>query len=155
MSTTTHTRSVHIDAPVEKVFDYVKDPHHFFAVMSEAPGSRLTGHVKGELTGVEMAPDGGVGSTWSFKGALFIYHFDAVLTRTEFTPNERIVDDNSDAGATWTSTFEPDGTGTSFTLAFTTSSKLPLVDKAVDALSWKGDHDLDAMLGSFKKAIEA
>lgn len=25
-----HKRSVHIDAPVEKVFDYVKDPQHFW-----------------------------------------------------------------------------------------------------------------------------
>ncbi len=29
MSTTTHTRSMHIDAPVATVFDYIKDPHHF------------------------------------------------------------------------------------------------------------------------------
>ena len=101
-----------------------------------------------------MTPDGGVGSTWSFKGAVFIYHFDAVLTRKEYVPNERIVDDNPDAGATWTSTFEPDDTGTTMTLAFTVSSNLPLLDKALDFVYWKGDRDLDTMLDALKKAIE-
>ena len=31
-----HKRSVHIDAPVEKVFDYVKDPQHFFEAFDGA-----------------------------------------------------------------------------------------------------------------------
>lgn len=154
MSSTTHTRSIHIDAPVAKVFDYIKDPHNFYKVMDEFHGSRLTGHVKAELTDVTMAPDGGIGSTWSFKGALFIFHYDATLTREEYVPNERIVDSNPAAGATWTCTFEPDETGTMFSLGFTTSTKLPLLDKAVDWVSWDADHDLDTMLGIFKKAIE-
>jgi hypothetical protein len=155
MSETTHTRSLHIEAPVEQVFDYVKDPHNFYAVMSDAPGSRATGHVKAELTDVTMAPDGGVGSTWSFKGALFIFHFDATLTRDEYVTNERIVDSNPAAGAKWTCTFEPDATGTTFSLGFTMSTKLPLVDKAVDWLSWDANQDLDAMLEAWKQAIEA
>jgi carbon monoxide dehydrogenase subunit G len=36
MTTTTHKRTVHIDAAVETVFDYVKDPRHFLNAM---PGS--------------------------------------------------------------------------------------------------------------------
>jgi len=155
MSETTHTRSIHIDAPVEQVFDYVKDPHHFHAVMNGAPGSRATGHVKAELTDVSMTPDDGVGSTWSFKGALFIFHFDATLTREEYVTNQRIVDSNRSAGATWTCTFEPDETGTTFSLGFTMSTTLPLIDKAADWLSWDANRDLDAMLAAWKQAIEA
>lgn len=155
MSETTHTRSIHIDAPVEQVFDYVKDPHNFYAVMNEVPGSRATGHVEAELTDVSMTPDGGVGSTWSCKGALFIFHFDANLTREEYVTNQRIVDSNHSAGATWTCTFEPDETGTTFSLGFTTSTKLPLIEKAADWLSWDANRDLDAMLAAWKKAIEA
>ena len=34
MSTTTHTRSIHIDAPVEKVFEHVEDPKNFYAAMA-------------------------------------------------------------------------------------------------------------------------
>jgi hypothetical protein len=155
MSETTHTRSTHIDAPVEQVFDYVKDPQNFYAAMSEVPGSRATGHVTSELTDVRMAPDGGVGSSWSFKGAVFVFHFDATLTREEYIANQRIVDSNRSAGATWTCTFEPDESGTTFGLGFTMSTKLPLIDKAADWLSWDANRDLDAMLEAWKQAIEA
>ncbi len=139
MATVTHKRSIHIDAPVEKVFDFVKDPHNFYTVMSRAPGSRLTGHVKAELTDVSMKPDGRVGSTWSFRGALFIYHFTAVFNREEFVTNERIADRNPDIGSTWTSTFEPDATGTTMSLAFDYDTKVALVGKVEDVIYWNGD----------------
>lgn len=154
MSTTTHTRSVHIDAPVEKAFDHVKDPHNFYAVMSEFPGSRLTGYIKAELTDVTMTPDGGLGSTWSFTGELFVFHFDATFTRDEYVPNERIVDRNTDDDTSWTFTFEPDETGTTMGMAFGFSSRVPLLGEVEDRIYWDGDRDLDTMLALFKKAIE-
>ena len=151
MATTTHTRSVHIDAPVEEVFDYVKDPQHFFAVMSKV-SSGLADRVKGGITDVEMTPEG-VGSTYKFRGELFVFHLDVVLTREEFVPNERIVD-HSNYGVTWASTFEPDETGTTYTLSCGVHSKVPLLDKLED-MTWKGDQDLDMMLDDFKQAIES
>ncbi len=154
MSTTTHTRSIHVDAPVEKVFDHVKDPHSFYEVMRQYPGSRLTGHIKAELTDVSLTPDGGLGSTWSFTGALFVFHFDATFTREEYVPNERIVDRNAEAGTSWAFTVRPDETGSTLSMGFTMSSKVPLLDKVEDRLSWDGDGDLDSMLALFKKAIE-
>jgi uncharacterized protein YndB with AHSA1/START domain len=152
MPTTTHSRSLHIDAPVATVFDYVKDPHNFYDVISEVPGSGLVSHMKAELTDVSMTPDGGVGTTYAFRGKLFIFNLDAVLTREDFAVNERIVD-HSNRGVTWTSTFEPDETGTTYTLACSMSAKVPLMDKVED-LSWHGDRDLDQMLGRFKEVIE-
>jgi hypothetical protein len=50
---------------------------------------------------------------------------------------------------------EPDQTGTTLSLAFEWSTKVPLVDKAVDRVAWNGDRDLDTMLAHFKEAIEA
>jgi hypothetical protein len=154
MSTTTHTRSIHVDAPVAKVFDYVKDPRNFYTVISEFHGSRLTGRMKAELTDVSMTPDGGLGSTWSFTGTLFIFHLDATFTREEYVPNERIVDRNADAGTAWTFTVKPDETGTTLGMSFAISSRVPLLDKAEDVVSWNGDSDLDTMLTLFKTAIE-
>lgn len=122
MSTTTHTCSIYVDAPVEKVLDCVKPPHSFFETMSEEPASRVTGRLKAELTDVAMTPDGGVGTTWSFRPSFFTFRFDAVLTWKEFALDERIVD-HSDRGVTWTSTFAPDDTGTTFTLACAVSTK--------------------------------
>jgi hypothetical protein len=37
MSSTTHKREVHIDAPVERVVEYVKVPEHFLAAMLGRP----------------------------------------------------------------------------------------------------------------------
>ena len=60
MTMTVHKRSMHIDAPVEKVFDYVKDPHHFF----EAWPEEFRGH--SALADVTTTPEG-VGSTYKMK----------------------------------------------------------------------------------------
>lgn len=147
MTTTLHQRSVHIDAPVEKVFDYVKDPHHFLEAFPEKDRSHMA------LTEVKLTPDG-VGSTFRIMGRMFLlFHMEWVLTREEYLPNERIVD-HASAGGVWTYTFAPDGTGTTLAIAFGWSTKVPLVGQAVDRISWDGDRDLDLMLANLKKAIE-
>lgn len=146
MTTIAHQRSTHIDAPVEKVFAYVEDPHHFFAAMAPMSGDRS------HFTDVTTTPEG-VGSTYEWSDRWFLFPIHGVTTRTECVPNERIVD-HSSTGPTWTFTFEPDATGTTLTLAFEYSMKVPLVGKAVDALAWNGDRDIDAMLASYKREIE-
>lgn len=145
MTTTTHKRSVHIDAPVETVFDYVEDPHHFYDAF---PGDDGT-----TLTDVTLTPEGVV-STYKWKGKMFVFHIEGVMTREDYIPNERIVD-HSSTGPVWTFTFEPDPIGTKLSLAFEWSSKVPLADKVIDRVAWSGDRDLDTMLTNMKKAIEA
>lgn len=81
------------------------------------------------------------------------FHVHGVMTREEFVPNQRIVD-RSSTGPLWTLTVEPDQTGTTLALEFDYTSKVPLMDKVVDRVSWKGDRDLDAMLGTIKDGIE-
>ena len=146
MTTTTHKRSVHIDAPVEMVFDYVKDPRHVFNAM---PGSV---HASNAITDVTLTPEG-VGSTYTWKGGMFGLHIHGVMTREEYIPNERIVD-HSSTGPVWTFTFEPDPTGTTLSLAFEWSTKVPLMDKAVDRVLWNGDRDIDTILATLKREIE-
>ncbi len=144
MTITTHKRSLHIDAPVERVFDYVQDPQHFYDAFPESHAM---------LTDVMSTPDGVV-STYAWTGRLmFFFHIDGIMTREGYIPNERIVD-RSSTGPVWTYTFEPDPTGTTLSLAFEYSSKVPLADKVVDRLAWNGDRDLDSILANFKKAIE-
>ena len=148
MTTTTHTRSMRIDAPVEKVFEHVKDPDNFFAVMREAdPDS------PGQIT--KKSTEFGVGSTFEWSGRLFFMPVHAVVTRTELVPNERIVDHQPMGDVTWTHTTVPDETGTTLTLTCAVSSKVPMLDKVEDKLTWNGDEDLDKYLAAYKKAIEA
>lgn len=52
MTTTLHKRSAHIDAPVETVFDYVKDPYHFY----EAWKAELGPH--SAIAEVRLTPEG-------------------------------------------------------------------------------------------------
>ncbi len=148
MTTTLHKRSVHIDAPVETVFDYVKDPHHFFESFPEGDRSHMA---LGEVT---LTPEG-VGSTFKMMGRMFLlFYMEWVLTREEYIPNERIVD-HASAGGVWTYTFEPaEPAGTTLSLAFGWSSKVPLVGELIDRVSWDGDRDLDLVLANMKKAIE-
>lgn len=145
MTTTTHKRIVHIDAPVETVFDYVQDPQHFFSAMDRRGGDTLTD--------VTLTPEG-VGTTYAWKASTFVFHIQGVMTREESIPNERIVD-RSSTGPIWTWTFEPDPAGTTLTLAFEWSTKVPLMDKAFDLFAWNGDRDLDTILANLKKEIEA
>jgi uncharacterized protein YndB with AHSA1/START domain len=148
MSTTTHTRSIHIDAPVEKVFEHVQDPKNFYAAMAATSPQDPP-----KLLDVDVKPEG-VGSTYQWTFHLWsLLYVGGTMTREEYVPNERIVD-HSSTGPVWTFTVTPDATGTTLSLACELSSKVPLLDKLEDAVFWNGDRDLDAWLENFKKAIE-
>lgn len=148
MTTAMHKRSVHIDAPVDRVFDYVKDPHHFYQAFSP----EFSAH--SAVAAVNTTPEG-VGSTVTLMGRVFLlFHMEWTVTREEYVPNERIVDH------AWLgriiSTFEPgDPKGTTLSLAWEWFTDLPVVRDMIDRLSWNGDKELDTVLANLKKAIEA
>ncbi len=149
MTTITHTRGVHVDAPVERVFDHVKDPRSFAAAMAAVEGES---HHR--LATMTMAPDDGVGSTWEWEVRFMLLRFHPRTTREEYVPNERIVDHTS-SGLTWTYGLEPEGTGTKLTLSGALADRPRALAQAADAVVWNGDEDLDKMLAAFKQAIEA
>jgi uncharacterized protein YndB with AHSA1/START domain len=148
MTTQLHERSMHIDAPVERVFDYVQDPHHFFEAFPEKDRAHMA------IAEVNLTPDG-IGSTFRIMSRmLLLFHMEFTMTREEFVPNERIVDAVS-AGGVWTYTFEPDESGTTLSIGFGWTEKWPeAAAQLMDRMSWDGDHDLDLMLVNIKKAIE-
>ena len=142
-----HTRSIHIDAPVKKVFAYVKDPHHFFEAFDEEWRRHMA------LVEVSTTPEQ-VGSTYRLMGRMFLlFHMEWVMTREEYVPNKRIVD-HANTGGVWTFTFQPDETGTTLTGSFGWSSKVPFICELMDRVGWDGDRDLDMMLTNLKKGIE-
>lgn len=148
MTTLLHERSMHIDAPVEKVFAYLKEPAHFFASFPEKDRAHNA------LVEVNLTEEG-LGSTYKFMGRLLLlFHMEWTFERTEYVPNERIVDTGS-MGGVWTYTFEPDGTGTKLSIGFGWTEKLPqFAAQAMDRVSWNGDDDLDLMLTEIREAIE-
>jgi uncharacterized protein YndB with AHSA1/START domain len=144
MSSTSLQRSIHIDAPVEKVFDFVKDPKNTFEAFFEGAST---------VAEKDIAPDAGEGSVWSWQSHLLFLPFHGTLTRQDYVPNERIVD-HSSTGVTWTYTFEPDETATALALKVEVSSPVPYLDKIEVKVFSKGESDLVTWLGSIKKAIE-
>ena len=98
-------RSIHIEAPVERVFDCVKDPTY----MPKGFGEPF------EVTDVKLT-DEGVGTyySWALKTpGLRLEGFDVY---TEFIPNQRITDRSSSGFAgDFTYSFEPEGSGMKLT----------------------------------------
>ncbi len=102
-------QSIYIDAPVEKVFDFCKDPRKTWSVM---PDQMLGGS---ELADVKMTKDG-VGTYYSWTVRLAGLRVEGFNVFTEFVPNKRITDRSSRSFVgTWTVSFEPEGSGTRLT----------------------------------------
>lgn len=97
------TQSYYIDAPVETVFEYFKDP---------TLTSDLTLF---DLDDVHVTKDGvGTYSGWSFKVAGL--RFEGFEVLTEVVPGKHITERSSMAQMRWDYDFAPEGTGTRVTM---------------------------------------
>lgn len=142
MSSATHTHSIHIDAPVERVFGYLEDPAHFLATYPEK--NQVT------LEAVNRNPDGTV-ATYQSRFRQTGMHLTADWTREEYVPNERIVDRNS-MGILFAWTVHADATGTMLTISWDASKLM----KMLDAVFFHTDKkEADEMLAKVKQAVEA
>ncbi len=122
-------QSIHIEAPVETVFDSFKDPARF---MDLGPG---------EFDDVKVTKDGvGTYMSWHMKiaGLPVMRGFDVY---TEVIPNKHITERSSNRlVGTWDYDFEPEGSGTKLTMEHHLESfwRIPplrnLVDLAVDRM---------------------
>ncbi len=99
-------RTIHIEAPVEKVFDVLKDPRYV--------PEGATMHF--EITDVKLT-DEGVGTYYKWASKTPVLRMEGFDVYTEFVPNQRITDRSSSAMAgDITISFEPEGTGTKVTM---------------------------------------
>ncbi len=117
----TFKHSIHIDAPVEKVFAFLSDPANWKDI-------GRTGVV---ITEVHLN-DHGVGTSYSWEARILGLPIRGTNTFTEFAPNERITDESTLAlEGTWRYSFEPEGAGMRLTFENLPSSfmRLPLLNK--------------------------
>jgi len=144
MTSNKHTHSIHIDAPVEKVFHYLEDPAHLIAGMEETShGTPPT------VVAVHRTPEGVV-TSYECKYRELGMHLTATMTREEYVDNERIVE-RSSIGVFWTCSVEPDDTGTTLTVVWDASTLM----KMLDAVFFHGDKDVKRGLATFKREVEA
>lgn len=103
------TLRIHIEAPVEKVFEFWADPHNWTTFGS--PG--MEGVVPKEIV---VSPEG-VGTTHSWEERIAGRTYEVKGTFTEFERNRRIVDEyEGHLMGKFIYRFEPEGTGMQLTM---------------------------------------
>ncbi len=141
------TRSIEIDAPVEKVFDFAMDVGKLWTSWPEEVAVR----------DVELAPDG-VGTSAVVFTHLFAIHMEGKVEYVEVVPNERIVAKAHFFGEspTWVYTFEPIDGGTKLTAEGEWNVKFPAVGKSLEGMMVKShDKGLESLLDTVKARVEA
>jgi hypothetical protein len=98
-------QSIHIDAPVEMVFEHFLDPTSDIDLMP----------VESEILEVKRTEEG-TGTYTSYRSKLAGVSFEMFDVLTDVVPNKRITSTSSSAGVgTWRYSFEPEGAGTKVT----------------------------------------
>jgi len=152
MGTTSTTRSIEIDAPVEKVFEFLADPEK--AVLAFPMGDKVT--VSDIATSRE-------GALMSYRETMPVtlgpFHWDMsdTVTVEEYVPNQRIVDTSS-TGPIHAMTVEPSGSGSRLTFTGTVSTRVPLLDRLKVFVFTQGRgqaRNMDIVLAGVKKLVEA
>ena len=141
------TRSIEIDAPVEKVFDFALDVGKLWTSWPEDVAVR----------DVELTPDG-VGTSARLFSHFFAIHLEGTVEYTEVVPNEHIAASVHFFGEnpTWMFTFEPADDGTKMTAEGEWHAKVPVVGKRLDGMMVKEHEEgLESLLETVKSQVEA
>lgn len=139
-------RSWHVDAPVETVFEYFKDPGKWeqTALM--------------EVHDVKVTKDGvGTNYAWDLKmGRLRLGGFEVL---TEVEPHKRIAERSSwSMFGKWLYTFEPEGKGTKVTIEVEPQSVwgLPGLDRLVGlATARMGEYTMPKFIEAMESSTKA
>lgn len=141
----TLTRSVTIDAPVEKAFDYALDIRNLWAVPDIG------------LADVALKPDG-VGSSAKIFTHFLGFHMEMGLEYTEVVRPERIVAKVAGFGLdkpTWRFTFEPADGGTKMTVQGEWHINVPAVGGPMEGLMVREHREfVEQMLTNVKSGVE-
>jgi hypothetical protein len=141
MTPVKHTRTIHVDAPVDVVFRYIEDPGHLVDV--------LPARLHAALGVVSRTPEGTV-ARYDVTFSEFGMHLTSVFTRDEHVAGVRIVD-HSSLGPVSEYAVEPDATGTVLTFGWDASRLMTMLD----AVSWHSEKDVENALVTIKQRVEA
>lgn len=138
------THSLYIEAPPERVFEFMMDPRNAIAL---APEGRFT------ITDIKMTPDG-VGTYSSTKARFAGLTFESFDVVTEAVPNQRIVEKSSAAlNGTVITSFAAEGSGTRMTVDWEPRSFWRLSPiRTLMARMWVPRYD--RVLGKVKETLE-
>ena len=138
------TKSVTINAPVEKVFAFMSQPTN----LPEVWPSMV------EIKNVQPSPAGGYNFGWVYKMAGM--RFDGASKTTESIPNQRTVTKSTKGiESTFVWIYESKDGGTKLTVEVEYIVPVPLLGKLAEAFIMKqNDHEADVLLANLKARME-
>lgn len=138
------TKSVTINAPVEKVFAFMSDPTN----MPEFWPSMI------EVKDVQPSPAGGANFGWVYKMAGM--RFEGASETIEVITNQRVVTKSTKGiESTFVWMYEPEDGGTTLTVEVEYTVPIPLLGKLAEAFIVKqNEHEAEAMLANLKARME-
>ena len=138
------TRTITINAPVEKVFAYASEPTN----LPEIWPSMV------EVKDVQPSPAGGYNFGWVYKMAGM--RFEGASETTESILNQRAVTKSiKGIQSTFTWTYQFGAGGTKLTLEVEYTIPIPLLGKLVEAFIIKqNEHEAEVMLANLKARME-
>jgi uncharacterized membrane protein len=138
-------KDVSINAPIDKVFNYISDP----TTAPEMMKSML------EVKDVDVK-EGGVGTTfhWVYKMAGMKFSGESVCT--EYVANKKLVlQSKGGIKSTWYWTLEPKEGGTTVTLVVEYDVPVPVLGKLAEAMVLKQNtKEADQSMANLKKILE-
>jgi uncharacterized membrane protein len=136
-------KSISIDAPVEKVFAYLRDPMSNLETM---PSMVQISQVSGEGVGAQFR--------WVYRMAGM--NLEGESTVLEFVPDKRFVTQSRGGiESTWAWDFAPDNVGTRIDLAVEYTVPVPVLGRLAEALVVRqNDRELETVLANIKARVE-
>ena len=139
------SRSISMNAPVEKVYTFMTDPTH----LPEIWPSMI------EVKDVQPSPAGGYNFGWVYKMAGT--RFEGASETTEAIPNQRAITKSTKGiQSTFVWTYEPEGSGTKMTVEIEYVIPIPLLGKLAEAFIVKqNEHEAEVLLANLKARMES
>jgi uncharacterized membrane protein len=140
------TRSISINAPVEKVFAFMWDPTN----LPEIWPSMV------EVKDVKLTPEG-VGSTFAWVYKMAGMRFEGVSETIEYIANRRNVTHAAKGiPSTFVWAYQPEAGGTKLTMEVEYTVPIPLLGKLAEAFIVKqNEHEAECTLANLKARMEA
>ena len=138
-------RDIRIDAPVDRVFDFLVDPHHLPEIW---PNIVQVENVK------KAKNNDGFNFTWDYKMAGM--QFEGKCETIDQVPYERlVVKTNKGLDSTLTWRFQPSAQQTHVSLKFEYQVPASLLKKTREEIVFQeNEHEVDAMLQNLKSRLE-
>ena len=137
-------RSITINAPVDKVFSYIKPEN-----LPEFWPSLV------EVKDVQQLPNGGHSNRWVYKMAGM--RFEGTSEDVECVQNQRLVSKTKggvESTQTWT--FQPEAGGTRVTFTVEYTVPIPVLGKLAEAIIVRmNEHEGDIVMANLKARMEA